>query len=47
MQLLATSALVFFKEKCFNVVQEHLRTALLDEITRDRKGEKVDWDLLK
>ena len=47
MQTLATSALQFFKDKCFNQLQDQLRNALLQEITKDRNGEKVDWDLLK
>ena len=47
MQTLATSALLFFKDRCFMQVQEQLRHALLNQITRDRNGEKVDWDLLK
>lgn len=28
-------------------MQEHLRTSLLNQITKDRNNEKVDWDLLK
>ena len=47
MQTLATSALLFFKEKCFMIIHEQLRTALLNQITKDRDGEKVDYDLLK
>lgn len=47
MQTLATSALQFFKDKCFNQIHDHLRNALLNQITRDRNNEKVDWDLLK
>lgn len=47
MQSLAMSALVFFKEKCFNEVSESLRGALLNQITKDRDGQYVDWDLLK
>jgi hypothetical protein len=47
MQSLATSALVFFKEKCFNQISEQLKIALLNQITKDRNGEKVDLDLLK
>jgi len=47
MQTLAMSSLLFFKEKCFLEVQDQLRGALLDQITKDRDGEQVDWDLLK
>lgn len=47
MQSLAMSALVFFKEKCFNEVSEDLRVALLNQITKDRDGQFVAWDLLK
>lgn len=47
MQSLATSALIFFKERCFNQVSEQLRGAVLNQITKDRNGEKVDLDLLK
>ena len=47
MQTLATSALQFFKERCFVQVQDQLRQALLSQISRDRNSEKVDWDLLK
>lgn len=47
MQSLATSALIYFKDKCFNQISEQLRVALLNQITRDRNGEKVDLDLLK
>ena len=28
-------------------MQDALRTALLNQITKDRDGEQVDWDLLK
>jgi hypothetical protein len=41
------SALVFFKEKCFFEVVDSLRSALLNQITKDRDGQYVDWDLLK
>lgn len=47
MQTLATSALTFFKERCFNQIVDHLRAAILNQITKDRNNEKVDWDLLK
>lgn len=47
MQTLATSALQFFKEKCFNQIHVNLKDALLNQITKDRNNEKVDWDLLK
>ena len=47
MQSLAQSALQFFKEKCFTVIQDQLRNAILNQITKDRDGELVDWDLLK
>lgn len=41
------SALVFFKDKCFSSLPEKLTAALLNQITKDRDGEYVDWDLLK
>jgi len=47
MQSLAMSALVLFRDKCFMSVKEGLCTALIDQITKDRNGEYVDWDLLK
>ncbi len=47
MQTLAMSSLQFFKEKCFGEMQEPLRNALLNQITKDRDGQQVDWDLLK
>lgn len=47
MQSLATSALGYFKEKCFNQIVEQLRAALLNQLSKDRNGEQVDWDLLK
>jgi cullin 1 len=47
MQALAMSSLQFFKEKCFTVLQDNLRQAVLNQITKDRDGEQVDWDLLK
>ena len=47
MQTLAVSALVFFKEKCFTDQVTNLRLAILNQITKDRDGEYVDWDLLK
>lgn len=47
MQSLAMSSLTFFKDKCFNEVVDQLRNALLDQITKDRDGQHVDWDLLK
>ena len=47
MNSLASSALSFFKEKCFIPLQEPLKNAILQQITKDRDGEMVDWDLLK
>ena len=47
MQTLAMSSLQFFKEKCFTEIQDPLRNALLNQITKDRDGQQVDWDLLK
>lgn len=41
------SSLQFFKEQCFGALQEPLRGALLNQITKDRDGQQVDWDLLK
>ena len=41
------SALTFFKESCFNKMQDALRVAILNQISKDRDGEYVDWDLLK
>jgi hypothetical protein len=47
MATLAFSSLTYFKEKCFNDIVENLRGAILNQITKDREGEHVDWDLLK
>ena len=47
MNSLASSALSFFKEECFIPLQEPLKNAILQQITKDRDGEMVDWDLLK
>lgn len=41
------SSLTFFKDKCFSELAELLRNALLDQITKDRDGQHVDWNLLK
>lgn len=47
MQNLAMSALVYFRDQCFNDVHEQLRAGLLEQIKKDRNGEAADWDLLK
>jgi hypothetical protein len=47
MATLACSSLSYFKDKCFGEVVDSLRGAILNQITKDRDGEHVDWDLLK
>ena len=47
MQTLAMSSLHYFKDKCFTIMVEPLKNALLNQITKDRDGQQVDWDLLK
>lgn len=47
MNTLAMNSLTFFKEKCFNEIKESLKNSLLSQISKDREGEQVDWDLLK
>ena len=44
---LATSALHLFRDQCFNTVIDRLRTAILNQITKDRNNEIVDLDLVK
>lgn len=47
MKSLAMSALTYFKDNCFTKLIDHLRTALLNLISKDRDGQHVDWTLLK
>jgi hypothetical protein len=46
-QSLAATALTIFKDNCFLQARDRLRTAILTQISRDRKNEWVDLDLLK
>ena len=41
------SALVYFRDQCFDDVKDKLRNGLIEQITKDRNGEYADWDLLK
>ncbi len=47
LQSLAMAALCYFRDLCFNDIQEKVKNALIEQITKDRNGEYVDWDLLK
>eukprot|EP00698_Gefionella_okellyi_P009448 TRINITY_DN23_c0_g1_i1.p1 TRINITY_DN23_c0_g1~~TRINITY_DN23_c0_g1_i1.p1 ORF type:complete len:736 (+),score=197.62 TRINITY_DN23_c0_g1_i1:50-2257(+) len=44
---ITTLALNTFREKSFSKLKDHLLDGLLDQITRERKGEKVDHALLR
>lgn len=44
---LATTALQLFKDKCFKQLEERLRRAILNQMSRDRNSELVDLDLVK
>lgn len=44
---LATAALHLFRDKCFNLIYERIRKAILNQMTRDRNNEQVDLDLVK
>jgi hypothetical protein len=40
-------ALNTWREKLFNKLKDHVLDALLDQITRERKGEKIDQAMLR
>jgi len=44
---ITTLSLNTWREKLFNKLKDHLIDALLDQITRERRGEKVDQALLR
>jgi len=44
---LATTALNLFRDQCFASIKDRLRTAILNQISRDRNNEYVDLDVLK
>ena len=47
MENLCIMSLNFFKEHSFNVLAEPLKNSLIKQISKDREGNKVDWNLLK
>lgn len=44
---ITTLALNTWREKLFNKCKDHIQDALLDQITRERKGEKIDHSNLR